>query len=133
MARDMARITVTLHQTQRDLLDRLSSENGPFDSRSAVIRHLIDEYDSDKTAAETADETDVSDSPTEPTGSYSVSLDAHRLVRENAGVLTRLKWRYAGIPPEAYAEALDRWQSALEAGDVPDVIELEPAGAENDE
>lgn len=132
MGRDMARVTVTLREAQRDRLDELADENGPFDSRSAVIRHLIesyDEYDSDKT---TADE-DSTDTPTEPTGTYTVTLDAHRLVRENAGVLTRLKWRYAGIPPEAYAEALDRWQSALEAGDVPDVIELEPAEAENGE
>jgi hypothetical protein len=72
------------------------------------------------------DETDTSDSQTEPHGSYTVSLDAHQLVRENAGALTRLKWRFGGIPPEAYADAIGRWQTALESGDVPDVIELEP-------
>lgn len=127
MGRDMARITVTLHENQRDLLNQLSGENGPFDSRSAVIRHLIEEYDPDKTVADEAGRTVDSDSPTEPTGSYTVTLDAHQLVRENAGALTRLKWRFGGIPPEAYTSALERWQTALEAGDVPDMIELEPA------
>lgn len=126
MARDMARVTVTLRETQREVLDRLSDESGPFDSRSAVIRHMIDEYDTDETRSGAADESDTPDNQTESRGSYTVTLDAHQLVRENAGALTRMKWRFGGIPPEAYAGAIERWQSALESGDVADVIELEP-------
>ena len=127
MTRDMARVTVTLRETQRKVLDRLSGENGPFDSRSAVIRHMIDEYDTDETRGGASDGSDTPDNQTEPRGSYTVTLDAHQLVRENAGALTRMKWRFSGIPPEAYAGAIERWKSALESGDVADVIELEAA------
>ena len=70
--------------------ERLAGEDDPVDSRSVVIRHLINEYDPDKTAAGSESESELTDSPTEPTGSY-VSLDAHRLVRESAGAFTRLK------------------------------------------
>lgn len=44
----MDRITVTLDESQVDLLDELSGDGGPCDSRSESMRFVISEYESDR-------------------------------------------------------------------------------------
>ena len=52
----MKRITVTLDESQVDLLDELSSDVGPCDSRSESMRFVISEYESDHELAERVEE-----------------------------------------------------------------------------
>lgn len=113
MAREKERITVTLDKTQKDRLDKLWGDGAEFASRSAVIRHLIDEYDTDSDRRDDLEDSD----PREPSVSHRVTLDAHQLVREQAGSLRRLKWRLGGVPSEAYAEAVEQWRDAMDGVD----------------
>ena len=44
----MDRITVSLEESQVELLDELSSDDGPCDNRSESMRYVIAEYEKDR-------------------------------------------------------------------------------------
>ena len=44
----MKRITVTVDESQIELLDKLSSDGGPCDSRSESMRFVISEYERER-------------------------------------------------------------------------------------
>lgn len=48
----MDRITVSIRESQIDLLDELSADGGPCDNRSESMRLVIDEYENDKNLEE---------------------------------------------------------------------------------
>lgn len=52
----MERITVTIEDKHTTLLDELSTDDGPCDSRSESMRYIISEYENDKELEATVDE-----------------------------------------------------------------------------
>jgi metal-responsive CopG/Arc/MetJ family transcriptional regulator len=52
----MKRITVSLEEEQVDLLDELSSDDGPCDNRSESMRFVIAEYEADRELDERIEE-----------------------------------------------------------------------------
>lgn len=113
MGRDKERISVTLNKTQKERLDELWGEDTEFETRSAVVRHIIDEYDTDSEQEERVED----DRSREQSASHSVIFDAGRIVPDNAGTLRQLKWRLLGMPATEYAAALNDARASMNEGE----------------
>lgn len=123
MGRDMERITVTLRPKQKERLDELVDDSDEFSSRSAVIRHIIDEYDSGMTDGVG----DREDSHRSTSVSFQVPFDPRQRALDHATPLQRLKWWVGdGVPDSALADAFREVQTIVtEAGLGEGVVDIE--------
>lgn len=121
----MARVTVTIDDEHETILEELSGEEGPYPSKSAAVRDLIEQYDSMRTELTECEER-IEELETERDNlrkqlqAANARYDQHtelvefveeekqakarRREREHANILTRTKWSIFGRPrPDAEA------------------------------
>ena len=129
MAHHMRQMTVSLREEQAEWIESLMGENGEFESKSEVVRWLIDDHSALQEEIEELEETieemerendqlrdqlaatnqridDVNDLVEYVDSEREMARyqDRRQRMLDQASILSRWKWKLTGIPVEDRAE-----------------------------